>query len=219
MHGIMKSRIMKSLGFIATAGAVWMVAGGAVSAQSTDDIIKGLQGPNSGATRGIKFGGSGAASAPSPAPRPVSASPAPVHRQTSNAPAHAAPAHGVAHAQPAISGPSVNLTVNFPTGSAVLTPGARASLHALGRALMSKDLASFRFRIEGHTDSVGSKDENLRLSQARAEAVVAYLSSQYNVQPARLQAAGMGQEQPFVATPPQTPEPRNRRVQVINIGA
>ena len=214
MHGIMKSRIMKSLGFIATAGAVWMVAGGAVSAQSTDDIIKGLQGPNSGATRGIKFGGSGAASAPSPAPRPVSASPAPVHRQTSNA-----PAHGVAHAQPAISGPSVNLTVNFPTGSTVLTPGARASLDALGRALMSKDLASFRFRIEGHTDSVGSKDENLRLSQARAEAVVAYLTGQYNVQPARLQAAGMGQERPLVSTPPQTPEPRNRRVQVINIGA
>ena len=211
--------IMKSLGFIATAGAVWIVAGGAVCAQSTDDIIKGLQGPNSGATRGIKFGGSGAAPAPSPAPRPVAASPAPAQRQTSNAPAHAAPAHGVAQAQPAISGPSVNLTVNFPTGSTVLTPGARASLDALGRALMSKDLASFRFRIEGHTDSVGSKDENLRLSQARAEAVVAYLTGQYNVQPARLQAAGMGQERPLVSTPPQTPEPRNRRVQVINIGA
>ena len=48
---------------------------------------------------------------------------------------------------------------------------------------------------------------------------MAYLTSQYSVAPSRLEAIGMGEEHPLIATPPQTPEARNRRVQVINIGA
>ena len=96
---------------------------------------------------------------------------------------------------------------------------SKASLDALGKALASSELANFRFRIEGHTDNVGSREANLALSQQRAEAVVSYLASQYNVGPARLEAVGMGQERPLVETPPQTPEARNRRVQVINLGA
>ncbi len=66
---------------------------------------------------------------------------------------------------------------------------------------------------------MGSQDANLVLSQQRAEAVVSYLTSQYNVAPTRLEAVGKGQEAPLVETPPQTPEARNRRVQVINLGA
>jgi OOP family OmpA-OmpF porin len=164
-----------------------------------------------GSTRGIRLGGSPAPQAPSPA-RPASATP-------SNGPAtHAAPrVQDQAGAED--SGPSINLTVNFPTGSADLTLAARASLDNLGKALASSELANFRFRIEGHTDNVGSKEANQLLSQQRAEAVVSYLTSQYNVAPARLQAVGKGQEDPLVDTPPQTPEARNRRVQVINLGA
>jgi OmpA-OmpF porin, OOP family len=85
--------------------------------------------------------------------------------------------------------------------------------------LASPELANFRFRIEGHTDNVGSQEANLVLSQQRAEAVVSYLTSQYNVAPSRLEAVGKGQDDPLVETPPQTPEARNRRVQVINLGA
>jgi OmpA-OmpF porin, OOP family len=192
--------------------------GGVASAQqSADSIIAALKpGGNlvSGSTRGIKLGGSApAAQAPSVA-RPVSTSPAPRPQV-----AHGAAAPAQAEASAPVAGPSVNLTVNFPTGSAELTPSARASLDALGKALASNDLANFRFRIEGHTDNVGSREENLSLSQRRAEAVVSYLASQFNVAPTRLEAVGMGQEQPLVSTPPQTPEARNRRVQVINLGA
>jgi OOP family OmpA-OmpF porin len=187
-------------------------AGGVARAdQSADAIIAALKpGGNlaAGSTRGIRLGGSGAPQ-PQPVARPVSASPAASHpTATHAAPEAAAPA----------AGPSVNLTVNFPTGSADLTPSARASLDGLGKALASNELASFRFRIEGHTDNVGSREENLTLSQRRAEAVVSYLTSQYNVAPTRLEAVGMGQERPLIDTPPQTPEARNRRVQVINLG-
>jgi OOP family OmpA-OmpF porin len=175
--------------------------------QSADSIINSLKPTGNlatGATRGIKLGGSSAA--------PAQAAPSTAHPVSASS--------GPARPKPAAteSGPSVNLTVNFPTGSADLTPGARASLDGLGKALSSEDLKSFRFRIEGHTDNVGSAEENRVLSQKRAEAVVSYLSSQYKVDPSRLEAVGMGEDKPLVQTPPQTPEARNRRVQVINLG-
>jgi outer membrane protein OmpA-like peptidoglycan-associated protein len=187
------------------------IGGGAAGAQqSADSIINALRPSGNlvtGSTRGIKL----APQAPSPA-HPISATP-------SNESATHTPPRMQDEAATQDSGPSINLTVNFPTGSADLTPAARASLDNLGKALASSELANFRFRIEGHTDNVGSKEANQTLSQQRAEAVVSYLTSQYNVAPSRLEAIGKGQEDPLVDTPPQTPEARNRRVQVINLGA
>jgi OmpA-OmpF porin, OOP family len=211
MRGFLKPLAALPLALIAFTG----IGGVASAQQSADSIINALKPTGNlvtGSTRGIKLGGSpSAVAAPAASPaHPVSTSAgAPRPQVARNVPADTS--------QPA--GPSVNLTVNFPTGSADLTPAARASLDSLGKALASSDLASFRFRIEGHTDNVGSREENLALSQKRAEAVVSYLTSQYNVAPARLEAIGMGQERPLVDTAPQTPEARNRRVQVINLGA
>ncbi len=211
---------MKPITAVPLAMLTMVAMNGVASAQqSADQIIAALKPSGSlasGATRGIKMGGAAAPqAAPAPAARPVSAGPAPQAAPRAERPA--APRAAAVAAEP-VAGPSVNLTVNFPSGSADLTPAARASLDALGKALASAELANFRFRIEGHTDNVGSREENRALSQRRAEAVVAYLSSQYNVQPGRLEAAGMGQERPVVETGPQTPEARNRRVQVINLG-
>ena len=50
------------------------------------------------------------------------------------------------------SAPSVSLTVQFDTGSADLTPQAVQALNDLGAALSNPSLATYRFRIEGHTD-------------------------------------------------------------------
>lgn len=121
--------------------------------------------------------------------------------------------------QPPAGHPSVNLTVNFAFGSAELTPDAMRTLNELGRALASKDLASYRFRIEGHTDTVGTKEQNLALSERRAAAVVDYVTKKFGVDPSKLQAIGVGESDPLVPTPDQTPEPRNRRVQVVNLSA
>ncbi len=212
MRGFMKPIAAVPFAMLASLG----LSGTASAQQSADQIISALKPSGnlaSGSTRGIKLGGGAAPqAAPAPVARPVSVAPS-APRVERQAPARPAPVA----AEP-VSGPSVNLTVNFPSGSSDLTPAARASLDALGKALSSSELANFRFRIEGHTDNVGSRDENLALSQRRAEAVVAYLTSQYSVQAGRLQAAGMGQERPVVETAPQTPEARNRRVQVINLG-
>ena len=77
---------------------------------------------------------------------------------------------------PQQAAPSANLTVNFVNGSAEVTPEAMQSLDVLGQVLASKDLQGFRFRIEGHTDTVGSREYNRALSGRRAEAVIAYVA-------------------------------------------
>jgi outer membrane protein OmpA-like peptidoglycan-associated protein len=114
--------------------------------------------------------------------------------------------------------PSVSLSVEFATGSAELTPQAQKSLDSLGAALTSKDLANFHFRIEGHTDTVGSPAYNKALSARRADAAAAYLATKFGVVPTRLQAVGMGEDGLAVPTPPQTANAQNRRVKVVNLG-
>ena len=132
-------------------------------------------------------------------------------------------ARPIAPAAPATTAPpgtpAESLTVLFPTGSATVTPEAARSLEALGRALTSQALTPYRFRIEGHTDSVGTRESNQALSERRAAAVRAYLIQRFNVPPNRLEAIGIGEDQPLVATPDETPERRNRRVQIVNLGA
>ena len=129
----------------------------------------------------------------------------------------------MAASKPAVSAPSdakpaVNLTVNFATGSAELTPQAIQTLDALGTALSSEALSHYRFRVEGHTDTVGTPALNRALSERRAVAVVEYISSKFGVAPTRLSAVGMGSDNPLVPTAEQVPEPRNRRVLVVNLG-
>ncbi|HME26192.1 MAG TPA: OmpA family protein [Acetobacteraceae bacterium] len=92
-------------------------------------------------------------------------------------------------------------------------------LDNLGKALNDQALAAYRFRIEGHTDTVGTREYNLQLSARRAAAVVDYLAHRFRIAPSRLEAVGMGENGLLIPTPDQTPELRNRRVQVINIGS
>ncbi|HEY4254648.1 MAG TPA: OmpA family protein [Roseomonas sp.] len=191
------------------------------------DLIQRLQ-PRSGQTRGIRVPGAAAETpvAPQPVqPAPIysapAASAAPARRQGSAA-AVAGPGAPVvrpaARETTAAEGQAAaNITVTFPSGSAVLTSEAERELAPLGRALASAQLQAFRFRIEGHTDTVGSAELNQVLSERRAASVRDFLVRHYGVNPARLEAVGLGQTQLLVPTPDNTPQPRNRRVQVVNI--
>ena len=114
---------------------------------------------------------------------------------------------------------AASITVSFPSGSATLTSQAEAALAPLGRALSHPDLAAFRFRIEGHTDTVGPRAMNQALSERRAAAVQSFLLSQFGIDPLRLEIVGRGEDDLLIATADETSEERNRRVQVINLGS
>jgi outer membrane protein OmpA-like peptidoglycan-associated protein len=107
--------------------------------------------------------------------------------------------------------PSASLLITFETNSAQLTPQARQSLGVVARALKSDKLSDFRFSIEGHADPRGTEAANLKLSQARAESVVAYLVEQ-QIDGARLKPVGKGQSELMNVSNPIAPE--NRRVTI-----
>jgi len=173
---------------------------------SSSDMIKMLK--LGGPTRGIR---PSAGALADPAPYAVASAP---HASTPRASASVTPRAPLAQPNAA----SVNLTVQFPTNSAELTPAAIATLSELGKALTDPSLSGNRFRIEGHTDTAGSADINKSLSERRAAMVVEFLATRFGVDRTRMQPIGMGADGLLVQTPPNTAEVRNRRVLVVNVG-
>lgn len=186
----------------------------AQSNPSVDQIIKSLTpmgDVSRSATRGIRLSpGTGA-------PAEARSSALPVTQASAKA-MKSADTETPASQPPQAAAPSVNLTVNFALGSAELTPQAVKTLDDLGKALSSDVLANFRFRVEGHTDTVGTREYNRSLSERRAAVVVEYIVEKFKVPANRLEPAGLGADRPLVPTADQVAEARNRRVQVVNLG-
>ncbi len=112
--------------------------------------------------------------------------------------------------------PSINIHVRFEFGSARLTDDAKQVLAELAAALASRELSGYRFLIAGHTDTVGSDEFNLLLSERRARAVREYIITIVEVEPGRLQDVGWGEAR---LIDPGSPEGGvNRRVEITNIG-
>jgi outer membrane protein OmpA-like peptidoglycan-associated protein len=104
--------------------------------------------------------------------------------------------------------------VLFDFGRAGLTPVARERLSRLSGALLAYP-GNYRISTEGHTDSVGSADFNLRLSQERAENVLTFLA-QAGVPGWRLgSAAGLGETRPVADNVSAAGRQANRRVEIV----
>ncbi len=112
---------------------------------------------------------------------------------------------------------AIDLSVQFASGKADLTTDARHTLDILGQALTTPQLAAARIRIEGHTDTTGTRDANLALSWQRATTAVTYLQERFRIPAGRLEAVGKGQDDPLIRTAENVNEPRNRRVHVVNL--
>jgi OmpA-OmpF porin, OOP family len=101
----------------------------------------------------------------------------------------------------------------FDTGLAVVKPESGPSLAEVAKLLAGEP--ALKLRVIGHTDSTGALDANLKLSQARAEAVVQELTLKHQVAPARLSAHGVGPLAPAASNRTEEGRARNRRVELI----
>ena len=110
--------------------------------------------------------------------------------------------------------PSLSLLIQFDFNSAHVKPESEQALVNLAQALKSPELSESRFAVEGHTDSRGRADYNLKLSQQRADAVRTVLAHNGVVE-SRLSAVGKGSTEPANAADPQAAE--NRRVRIVNL--
>jgi outer membrane protein OmpA-like peptidoglycan-associated protein len=101
----------------------------------------------------------------------------------------------------------------FDTGKAEVKPESTPTLKQIAAAF--KEHPELKAEIQGHTDNVGKADANLKLSQARAEAVRNLLTSEYGVNAEQLTAKGYGDTKPSGDN--KTPEGRanNRRVELV----
>jgi outer membrane protein OmpA-like peptidoglycan-associated protein len=102
--------------------------------------------------------------------------------------------------------------VLFDTGQATLKPGADRALDRLGQFL--KDSSGTHVMIEGHTDSVGTDDYNLGLSQRRAQAVADALGAR-GVSADRIATKGLGKVYPVASNDTQAGRQQNRRVEIV----
>jgi outer membrane protein OmpA-like peptidoglycan-associated protein len=101
-------------------------------------------------------------------------------------------------------------TVQFETGSATLLPASLKLLDDVVTVL--RDAPSMKLRVEGHTDSEGPDDTNMRLSKERAQSVRVYLESQ-GVDAARLTSVGLGETRPLDTNRTPSGRAKNRRVE------
>lgn len=97
--------------------------------------------------------------------------------------------------------------INFETGSAVLTDGYPSLLRLA--ELLTKN-PSYKVRVEGHTDNVGSKRANEKLGMQRAQAVKSFLEK-YGARPDQITAATQGMGQPKVGNDTKEGRWMNRR--------
>ncbi len=101
----------------------------------------------------------------------------------------------------------------FDTGKSTLKPESAAAIAPIGELL--KNDATLKLEIQGHTDNVGAKDANLKLSRDRAEAVKAHLVSTFGIAAARLTTAGLGAPQPVAPNTTDEGRAQNRRVVLV----
>jgi len=101
----------------------------------------------------------------------------------------------------------------FDFDQAVVKPESAPALQEIARLLAQQP--RIKLFVVGHTDNVGNLDHNLKLSQARAQAVVKSLASQHHIDAARLQGFGVGPLAPVASNQTEPGRARNRRVELV----
>lgn len=111
------------------------------------------------------------------------------------------------------SGRVVLYELDFPPGSSVIEKGPHASLEALAQFLENRP--DQRIALVGHTDTFGALEANIALSRARAVSVRVLLIEEHGIDPARIDAEGMGYLAPIASNLTQEGRDQNRRVEAI----
>jgi OOP family OmpA-OmpF porin len=105
-----------------------------------------------------------------------------------------------------------DVSVTFAFDKAVLTPSDKKQLDDFAASLSST--RGYLLEVTGGTDSTGDAQYNYQLSQKRADAVVNYLATKYNVPPHKFYLIGIGKDQQVASDKTATGRAKNRRVEV-----
>jgi outer membrane protein OmpA-like peptidoglycan-associated protein len=105
--------------------------------------------------------------------------------------------------------------INFDTGKSELKPDSEPALVEIAK-LLTKNPA-LKLYVVGHTDMVADLSANVKLSQARAQAVVNALVTKHGIASARLVPFGNGPYAPVASNKTEEGRAKNRRVELVEI--
>lgn len=108
--------------------------------------------------------------------------------------------------------PLANVTVNFAFNKADLTKDTKQQLDGFAQNLSST--SNYILEVTGGCDSIGSAEYNYGLSDRRADSVVQYLATKYNVPARRFYLIGIGKDKEVAPNNTAEGRKQNRRVEV-----
>lgn len=112
-------------------------------------------------------------------------------------------------------GDNINLNmpggITFDTAKANIKPNFNPVLNDIANVMVK--YPETRIEVQGHTDSVGSNEDNLRLSQLRAQSVSSALLSR-GVASGRINTVGYGESMPVASNDTPAGREMNRRVEI-----
>jgi OOP family OmpA-OmpF porin len=129
-------------------------------------------------------------------------------------------ADGVALKRPPVAAellklPHFSVDVQFNPDTPIIRPESYQTLGRIADVLTDPALLRYGFLIVGHSEATGRRDNNLALSQRRADAVRDVLVTTFRVSAKRLQAVGLGEEQLQDAMHPAAAA--NRQIEVVTV--
>ena len=124
--------------------------------------------------------------------------------------------NAILQTQDSARGLIVNMSdVLFDTGQYSLKPGAREKLSKISGIVLA--YPSLKLEVEGYTDSVGTDQSNLVLSENRANAVRDFLVKQ-GIETSSISSTGFGEGQPVATNDTAAGRQQNRRVELVVSG-
>jgi outer membrane protein OmpA-like peptidoglycan-associated protein len=103
--------------------------------------------------------------------------------------------------------------IYFDFDKADIKPESEPTIKEIAKLLQQNQ--NLKLYVVGHTDNVGNIDYNMRLSKARADAVVKELTTKYQISPARLSAYGVASLAPVASNRTEDGRAKNRRVELV----
>jgi outer membrane protein OmpA-like peptidoglycan-associated protein len=111
--------------------------------------------------------------------------------------------------------PSFNVDIQFDTDTPIVRPDSYQKLGQVADTLVNSALLNYTFLIVGHIESTGRRENNVLLSQRRADAVRDILINTFKISSKRLQSVGLGEEQ--LLDPAHPNAPVNNQTQVMTV--
>jgi len=111
--------------------------------------------------------------------------------------------------------PTFNVDIQFDPDTPVVRPDSYETVGRIADAMVQSSMLAYSFLIVGHIESNGKRENNVILSQRRADSIRDILVNTFKISTKRLQTIGLGEEQ--LLDPARPTAPVNQQIQIMTI--